>query len=424
MPWQVKPLNDQSPVVLLTGSAGGGKSRVAAEKIHAFCLRYPGATCLMLRKTRASMTNSTVLFVERVVIGNDPRVKKIDSKSRFEYPNGSVLAWGGMCSQDQREQIRSMGQSGGVDMIWLEEAHLFTQADFFELLPRMRGRAAPWCQIVLSTNPDGPNHWINKLLIVGQLARVYVSGAIDNPNNPPEYTMWLQKLTGVLHDRMVLGRWTQAEGAIYDAFDTTKNVSVGADYVSGLPVIWGCDDGYAVGHERVILVGQVTPQGGINIFAEYARTGVHDFQDSISEVLSMKLLENKWSFPNSLFQDQVSRRDVRTGNTQKHTVPLLAYVDQSAPSFRAALSHAGVSSAPGNDSKKHNVKNGIANVRRLVCDGSGVRLLQIHPRCARLIEGLQSYRYDPRTVDEVPLKETDNEVDALRYLARHVWAGM
>ena len=61
LPWQVKPWRDKALELLLTGSAGGGKSRLAGEKIHGFCKKYPGAMGLMVRKTRNSMTNSTVL---------------------------------------------------------------------------------------------------------------------------------------------------------------------------------------------------------------------------------------------------------------------------------------------------------------------------------------------------------------------------
>ncbi len=50
LPWQVEPWRDKSRVLLLTGSAGGGKSRLAAEKIHGACLKYPGAVWLMMRK--------------------------------------------------------------------------------------------------------------------------------------------------------------------------------------------------------------------------------------------------------------------------------------------------------------------------------------------------------------------------------------
>ncbi len=144
LPWQVPAWRDTSSVVLLTGSAGGGKSRLAAEKLHAYCLRYPGAMALMLRKTRESMVNSSVLFMARQVIGDDPQVVHLPSRHRFEYANGSILAYGGMADEAQREQIRSIGQDGGLDIAWMEEASRFSEADFNELLPRMRGKAAPW----------------------------------------------------------------------------------------------------------------------------------------------------------------------------------------------------------------------------------------------------------------------------------------
>ncbi|MEK6195791.1 MAG: phage terminase large subunit [Deltaproteobacteria bacterium] len=163
LPWQLAPLADQARVVLMTGSAGGGKSRTAAEKLHAFLLKYPGATGLMLRKIKEHAGKSIVPFFEHLV-ADDSVVKRI-SGSMFRYANGSVLYWGGMQEASQREGIRSMGKEGGLEMIWLEEAHQFSEQDFNELLARLRGVHSPWRQIILTTNPDAPTHWIYKRLI-------------------------------------------------------------------------------------------------------------------------------------------------------------------------------------------------------------------------------------------------------------------
>lgn len=219
LPWQVAPWRDKSPILLLTGSAGGGKSRLAAEKLHGFMLKYPGAMGLMVRKTRNSMTNSTVLFVDRAVIGRGAGVQHYPSKSRFEYANGSILAYGGMANEEQREQIRSIGQDGGLDIVWMEEATRFTEDDYNELLPRMRGKAASWRQILLTTNPDTPTHWIHKRLIQAGEATVYTSGALDNPHNPADYLEALDRLTGPLRERLRDGKWVQAEGAIFGDWD-------------------------------------------------------------------------------------------------------------------------------------------------------------------------------------------------------------
>ncbi len=402
LPWQIDPLRDKSKIVLLSGSAGGGKSRLAGEKLHAYCLKYPGATALMMRKTRKSMTNSTVLFMERVVIGlGAPNVRHVSSNSRFEYSNGSLLVYGGMADEDQREQIRSIGIQGGLDIVWMEEATHFLEKDFQEIAPRMRGRAGGWAQIILSTNPDGPKHWINQQMIVGKKGSVYYSGALDNPHNPPEYIEWLNMLTGVQRLRLVEGKWVQAEGAVYPDFDPLYNVTEDAEYNPDVgPVFWGVDDGYAYGsgpgtsgyHPRVILFGQMTAQGGLNVFNEYYRCGVADYYQTIDDAFDM-------GYP----------------------PPELSFVDSSAAMLRGALSQRNVYNAGAT----HKVTEGIRNLRRMILDGQGVRLLKIHPRCVQLIGELQSYLYNERSTaaqsgEPVPLKLDDHGPDALRYMAWHL----
>ncbi len=236
-------------------------STMAANRLHAYCQRYPGATVLALRKTRESMTNSVVLFLERSVIGPDPKVRHLRGAHRFEYTNGSILAYGGMANEDQREQIRSIGVTGGVDMVWLEEATGFIEDDYNEILARMRGQAATWRQIILSTNPDRPTHWIYKRLMQGKEATVFYSSAKDNFHNPSSYFDALGKLTGVLALRLREGQWRQAEGVVYDEYDPVVHIiekpwsearfydaSVDWGYTNaGVILVWAIDgDGRAV----------------------------------------------------------------------------------------------------------------------------------------------------------------------------------
>ena len=228
LPWQNPatggPWRDRSPVMLIAGGAGSGKSAFAAEKIHALCLAYPGSMGLIVRKMRESMQNSTLLFFESEVLRGDPSVRHLKSAHHFEYSNGSILAYGGMKDEAQRQAIRSIGTKGGVDWAWMEEANAFTQADFDELKLRMRGRVAPWTQIILTTNPDSATHWINQNLIHGKQASYYSPKPEDNPTLTPEYLASLRGLTGVVRDRMCLGKWVQAEGVIFPEFDRQIHV--------------------------------------------------------------------------------------------------------------------------------------------------------------------------------------------------------
>jgi phage terminase large subunit len=397
LPWQLAPLRDKSQVVLLTGGAGGGKSRTYAEKVHAYLLKYSGATGLVVRKTRDAANRSCVpMLWDTVMGGQKSGIEHNRSDHIFRYHNGSVLYTGGMKDEGQREAIRSIGGKGALDIIWAEEANKLTEEDFQELLVRLRGTAGPWQQLGLTTNPDSPMHWINKRLILGREASVYYSDANDNPYNAPGYLKILQTLTGTQRERLVLSRWVQAEGVIYDNFSVylDGNVTEEAEYNPSLPIVWGVDDGYAEGkgkgtdsyHPRVFLLGQFTPQGGVNIFAEYYRT---------LEVEEMSLA-NVLALP--------------------YPPPEIAYVDSSAAQLKARIWAQSIHTAGAT----HAVTEGIKNVRRLICDGNGVRLLKIHPRCRDLINEMQSYTRDESVVavggEQKPAKVNDHGPDALRYM--------
>jgi len=224
LPWQIPAFQSKAGTLLLTGSAGGGKSKVAAEKIHAYCMKYPNSTWLMLRKAREWAGRSIVPFMWNSVMGRDPKIKYNKTDGSFVYQNGSMIYSGGMMDDKQRESVRSIGGDGGLDGAWFEEANAFTRQDFEEIIGRVRHTAADWQQIVLTTNPDSPTHWIYTDLIKGGQAEVIYSGAKDNPHNSPAYLVNLAKLTGVLKQRLVDGLWVQAEGAIYDEFDPAIHI--------------------------------------------------------------------------------------------------------------------------------------------------------------------------------------------------------
>jgi len=76
----------------------------------------------------------------------------------------------------------------------------------------------------------------------------------------------------------------------------------------------------------------------------------------------------------------------------------------------------------------HPVSEGIKNVRRLICDGNGVRLLLIHPRCKQTINELLNYQYDENSNaasagERKPLKLDDHSGDTIRYLTYHLRYG-
>jgi phage terminase large subunit len=392
--WQFAPWASKKPVMLLTGSAGGGKSTLAANKLHGFMLKYPESQGLITRKVRVSLTNSTILFMEKMVIGDDPRVVHLPSKDRFEYSNGSILSYAGLEDEKQRDRLKSIGLKGGVDICWMEEATENERADFDAVQARIRGTAAPWRQTILSTNPEGPLHWIHTDLMseVDPDVAVFYSRAADNTYNPADYQKTLARMKGVEGLRLRDGKWVQASGLVYDVWDEEFNISEQAEFRASDPVIWFVDDGYsgeveevsgffkANAHPRVFLMAQIRPDGQVCIFAE--------------------------SYAIHLLSDH----HIRDVSSMGYPRPQFAVVDKSAAELKGRLQANGVTTING----PADVEESIKVMRNFIApDENGYRRLLVHPRCKHFRSEMASYRRDK--VSGKPVKEFDHGPDCCRY---------
>jgi PBSX family phage terminase large subunit len=413
LPWQIAPWRDKAPALLLAGPAGTGKSRLAGEKVHGYLLKYPGATGLVLRKTRESMVNSTLLFLARTIIGRDPRVRLIKHEHRFDYWNGSILAYGGMKDEEQREQVRGIGIEAGVDIAWMEESARFSKDDYNEVSARMRGRAAAWQQIILATNPGPPSHWINQEMILGGEASTYDKARPDeNPYNPAAYIERLKRLTGILYQRLWLGLWVQAEGLVYEEFDLDNLTDDEPDMSQ--PFELAFDDGYI--DPRAILFIQRQP-GRILVFDELYHSR-HLAEKCVHEMLEACALHSGSMVPHELdgksLQEVVQwcrEVDPDTG-TPNAMLPEIAIGSPEAKELAGRFRLADVPAR----GKGHQVVEMVAAVRELVCDGNGYRTLQVNRRCKNLIrEMTEGYRYPEGATrdNEKPMDGNDHACEAL-----------
>lgn len=407
--------------MLLAGSAGGGKSRVIAEKIFAFAVKYPGATCLVLRKKEDANENSTLAILERQVFPaqlKDKRVVRTSKKNRYDLWNGSAIVWGGMYGESQRENLRSIGMKGGLDMVWMEEATQFEEADYDDVIARIRGKAANWTQLILSTNPDGPYHWINTRLILGREAKVFLSSAVDNPSNPPEYSGRLAKLRGVAKLRLADGLWAKADNMILDAWmdlgdlgtaGITQNVTEEADYLpGGGDVVWFVDDGYAgefdastntfkaKSHPRCFLLVQLRTDGRMAVFAESYAVRTHDYAH-INNVLALSMV-NGWPVPSRIVYDKASPA---LGGSLKEKLRPYGLSEYSIV----------YNAVPVDDGNKE------VNAK-LAEDENGIRTIIVHPRCEILRGEIATYS---RNQSGAVIKDFDHGPDALRM---GVWDGI
>jgi PBSX family phage terminase large subunit len=395
--------------VLIPGPAGTGKTRGVLEKVHLYLLKYPKARGLLVRKTRASMTESVLVTYEAKVVqaGCNTTNQARRTRSAYDYDNGSTLVVGGM---DNPDRIMSTE----YDMIAVFEATELTEDDWEKLTTRLRNGKGPYQQIIADCNPAAPTHWLKRRADRGQMA-VFESRHRDNPTLWDEakqdwtergrvYVERLQSLTGHRRARLLDGRWAAAEGLVYPEFDPTVHV------VKAMPKGWeawpkirSIDFGYV--HPFVCQWWAVDGDGRMYLYREVYRSK-RTVADHARQILTLS-----------------------EGETYTATVS-----DHDAED-RATLAAAGIQTIPAN--KDHRTgrdgvhgrlaKQGDGRPRLYIVEGCTVETdadlyARKQPTCT--VAEFDAYCYPPgqdgKAAKEEPVKQFDDGLDALRYAVMHL----
>lgn len=396
----------EGPEALLEGPFETGKTVCSLQILHRRLWDFPNARGLMLRKTYKSLVQSAIVTYEKKILPMDVNSRQSlvqkyggEKPEFYDYANGSRLVCGGL---DNADKVLS----SEYDYVYINQLEEIDLDDYEKVTSRASGRAgnAPFAQVMSDCNPSHPSHWIltrerlkrfpqkhehNPVLFDQQTGEMTEQGRLTMAT--------LDALTGVRYLRGRKGLWVAAEGVIYDNWDAA-NVTEDAEYNPEWDVYWAIDDGYVYGqgpgtisyHPRVVLFMQPTPIGGVNVIDEYY--ACHE----LSEVT----IENCLAKP--------------------YKPPSVSYVDSSAAELKGRLWQRGMQTVGAT----HKVEEGIKNLRRMVCDGNGVRLFRIHPRCINLNREMNSYRYDDASVaaaigERKPLKMDDHGPDSARYGTYH-----
>lgn len=229
--------------VLLAGAAGTGKSICCIAKLVQTCEYIPKVRCLIVRKTRESLSESGLVTLEHKVL--PPGHAALAGPSRklrqnYRFLNGSEIVVGGM---DKPSKILSTE----YDLAYVQESTELKEEDWEVLLSRLgRNNRLNYHQLLADCNPDAPTHWLYRRYLAGRLTLI-VSRHEDNPAmydaassswlaGGRAYLETLDALTGPRHARLRLGEWRGTEGAVYPEWDPQVHVVDGR----ALPG-WGTD---------------------------------------------------------------------------------------------------------------------------------------------------------------------------------------
>jgi phage terminase large subunit len=394
-------------VVLLAGPAGTGKTRANLEKVYRCCQKYPGCRWLIMRKTRRSLTETALVTLEELVIpSGDPvlRGPKRQQRSTYRFDNGSLIVLAGY---DEPQKLYSSEYDG----IYIPEANEISEGEFEQLFRAMRWNGMPYRQILLDCNPQGPTHWLKRWADGGRL-QFLNSKHEDNPRwfdsktkdwtpDGKVYLENLDRLTGVRYLRLRKGLWVQAEGVVYEWYDPgihlinrfeipqswTRYKVVDFGYTNPFVCQWWAEDhdGRLYRYREIYMTGKL----------------VEDHARQIKEIDRI----NKEPQARVVICDHDAEdRATLERHLIRGTTPAKKDV---SPGIQAVQSRMRVQG----DNKPR-----IFLLRDSLVQRDPDLAEKKKPTCTE--EEIENYRWDERSElkKEVPVKEDDHGVDAMRYM--------
>lgn len=431
---QARALFNEDPELLISGPAGTGKSRSGLEKLVYCVQRFRRSRALILRKTRESLTESALLTLERDVLGlNHPLVVDGPNRSNrrtYVFPNGSEIGVAGIRSSGRDQTQRIM--STDYDMIFVQEAVELTEGEWERLTTRLRSGAMPFQQLLGDTNPSYPNLWLKRRCDAGTTTLLN-SRHEENPllwdNERGEWTPFgveyiarLDKLTGARKQRLRYGRWVQAEGVVYEEWDPAMHIVDPFE----IPEEWlryrAIDFGYT--NPFVCLWGTVDGDGRLYVYREI----YHTQRTVRAHAVTLREQEG-WTNTIEILNEQTGEfEEVEVENPDRESIE--ATVCDHDAEDRATLREEGMPSVAARKA----VSRGLEKVReRLAVAGDGRPRLYFFRGC--LVEEDRELRESNEPLSavqefdsyiwsgakkEVPVKERDHGMDALRYLVMYL----
>lgn len=404
--------------VLLAGPAGTGKSRLCLEKIHDSARVFPGMRGLIVRKTRASLSQTAIVTYENKVLldgwlGDIIRFRT--QEQQYEYCNGSIIAIGGM---DKASKV----MSSEWDMIYVMEATELLEEDWEALTTRLRNGVMPYQQLLADCNPSAPTHWLKRRCDRGATLMLE-SRHEDNPSVTDAYLATLDALTGVRYRRLRLGQWAAAEGMVYEQWDRATHIATreqlvrwGLMYADGTLNRWtirgaiaSVDWGWT--NPGVIQIWLIDGDGRVYLFRELYRT--------------MRTIEWWIQQAQSLMQE-----------FSLAGVPISVFVcDPSEPAYISQFEGAGIPAIGATNA----ISPGINVMQaRLKVAGDGRPRMYIYEYSLQERDEQRDEKHEPvcfeqeidgyvwpqakdgQPVKEVPVKHNDHAMDASRYACMYL----
>ncbi|EGQ2696118.1 PBSX family phage terminase large subunit [Staphylococcus pseudintermedius] len=270
--------------------------------------------------------------------------------------------------------IRGMTAFGA----YINEASLAHPSVFDEIKSRSSGEGA---RILSDTNPDNPEHWLLKDYIQNEDESIisYHFELDDNTFLSERYRKNIKATTpsGMMYDRNILGLWVSGDGLVYQDFDK-KIHTMTQDELKQIPMkqyFAGVDWGYE--HHGVIVVFGMGYDDRFYLIEEHAKQHVF-IEDWVRIAHDIK---------------------ARYGD-----IPF--YCDSARSEHVAKFDEEGINAIFADK----RIMRGVELVAHYYKNN---RIRIVYDACPRFASEIYNYAWD--TKKDLPIKEYDDVMDAMRY---------
>lgn len=366
--------------LICDGAIRSGKTRIMTVAFVDWAMRsFSGTRFGICAKTIDSAVKNIIQpYMEMYWHGRDYKLKWRRTDKVLEVRRGERVnyfeVFGGL-----NEVSFSLIQGRTLGGVLLDEVALMPKSFVQQAIARCSEEGA---KLWFSCNPDTPQHWFYKEWIIRAEERnaLHICFSLEDNPSLSEQTLarYKSSYTGAFYERYILGRWTAAEGLVYELPKdaVTEDIPQGGEYYISCDYgtlnpfsagLWCLNDGVAT---RI---------------AEYYHDGRESGVQLTDEEYYTKLVK------------LAGEREIRA-----------VIVDPSAASFITLIKRKGRFRAK---KARNDVLNGIRLTACLIKNGR----VKIHCTCKDALREFSLYRWDPSAETDRVIKENDHAMDDIRY---------
>lgn len=388
-------------IALWSGAVSAGKTFIS---LWAFLLAVMnasrGGNIIIVGRTLDTIySNVFVLLMNADVFGDLSRQVKYTRGAKTAMILGrEVLLYG---ANDASSESKIRGST--VALAYVDEVTILPEGFWDMLMTRLRVAGA---RVLATTNPGSQNHWLRKKWIQQADAKNLIHFSFtmdDNPSLEASYVADTKaRFSGIFYDRFILGKWTNAQGAVYPMWDPARHV-IPFTAMPRIADVMGIGMDYGTTNTTAALMLGVTeePKPRLVLMDEW-RYNPKDHND-------VRLTDAALS---QRFRTWLPLDHTPTGQPIR---PRFLMLDPAAASMHMQMQQdlrgTGLSPWPATN----DVLPGI----QTVANALDADRMVVTDRCKGWLEEVTEYRWSEKAtnegVDEV-VKENDHSLDAGRYI--------